>query len=167
MANIVLIGFMGSGKSTIGAALAQRMGRFVIDTDLLIESSTGQSVAEIFAHRGEQGFRALESKAIAWLSANVCNAIIATGGGMPIFNDIRPVGEIYYLQSDFETITARLDSAQRAKRPLFSNETRARELYEARAKVYAKVAQHTIDANAQIPQILTAILAHFDAKHPA
>ena len=65
MANIVLIGFMGSGKSTIGAALAQRMGRFVIDTDLLIESSTGQSVAEIFAHRGEQGFRALESKAIA------------------------------------------------------------------------------------------------------
>lgn len=159
MPNIVLVGFMGSGKSTIGAALAQRLGRFLIDTDLLIESSAGQSITEIFAHFGEQEFRALESKAIAWLGANVRNAIIATGGGMPIFNDIRSLGEIYYLQSDFDTIIARLDSVQRAKRPLFDNESSARELYRARAEVYAKVADHIINANKPKDEIIESILA--------
>lgn len=160
MANIVLIGFMGSGKSTIGSALAQKMGRFLIDTDLLIESTAGQSIAEIFARSGERGFRTLESQAIAWLSANVSNAIIATGGGMPIFNDISTLGEIYYLHSDFETILARLDHIQRSKRPLFDNEARAREIYAQREAIYAKVAHHTIDASQQIPEILTRILTH-------
>lgn len=161
MANIVLIGFMGSGKSTIGSALAQKTGRFLIDTDLLIESTAGQSIAEIFARSGERGFRTLESQAIAWLSANVSNAIIATGGGMPIFNDISTLGEIYYLHSDFETILARLDHTQRSKRPLFDNEARAREIYAQREAIYAKVAHHTIDASQQIPEILTRILTHF------
>ncbi|HIV49599.1 shikimate kinase [uncultured Helicobacter sp.] len=167
MANIVLIGFMGSGKSTIGSALARKMGRFLIDTDLLIESSTGECIAEIFAHSGEQGFRTLESQAIAWLSANVRNAIIATGGGMPIFNDISTLGEIYYLQSEFETILRRLDNTQRATRPLFSDESKARELYQARSQIYAKTAHYTINANAQIPEILTAILTHYDSKYLA
>ena len=79
---------------------------------------------------------------------------------MPIFNDIRSLGEIYYLQSDFDTIIARLDSLQRAKRPLFDNESSARELYHARAEVYVKVADHIINANKPKDEIIESILAN-------
>ena len=161
MANIVLIGFMGSGKSTIGSALAQKMGRFLLDTDSLIQTTYNQHIPEIFAQYGEQKFRELESQAIAWLSAN---AIIATGGGMPIFNDISTLGEIYYLQSDFETILARLDHQERSKRPLFGDQAQAKALYLERQNLYAKVAHHTINANNDIPEILTEILTHHNAS---
>ncbi|WP_394989438.1 shikimate kinase [uncultured Helicobacter sp.] len=164
MANIVLIGFMGSGKSTIGSALAQKMGRFLLDTDSFIQTTYNQRIPEIFAQYGEQKFRELESQAIAWLSTNVSNAIIATGGGMPIFNDISTLGEIYYLQSDFETILARLDHQERSKRPLFSDQAQAKALYLERQNLYAKVAHHTINANNDIPEILTEILTRHNAS---
>lgn len=96
MENIVLIGFMGSGKTTIGREIALCGGRFLLDTDQLIEQNMGKSIKDIFASVGEEGFRRIESQLILWLSANVKNAVIATGGGMPIYNDIRYMGKIFF-----------------------------------------------------------------------
>ena len=72
MENIVLIGFMGSGKTTIGREIALLGGRFLLDTDGLIEQNMGKSVREIFASVGEKGFRKIESQLILWLPVAEC-----------------------------------------------------------------------------------------------
>ena len=76
----------------------------MLDTDHIIEQNMGKSVSEIFESVGEEGFRRIESQLILWLSANVKNAIIATGGGMPIYNDISYLGKVFWLDVSFESI---------------------------------------------------------------
>jgi shikimate kinase len=79
--NIALIGFMGTGKSSVGRLIADQLHFSLIDTDELIESRTGKSVAEIFAGEGEPAFRQHEQKVVAELSARK-RAVISTGGGV-------------------------------------------------------------------------------------
>ena len=79
--NIVLVGFMGAGKTTIGKLLAKSMGFSFIDTDEEIEKEEGMSIAQIFEKKGEEYFRELESDFITNFRQSKC--IIATGGGMP------------------------------------------------------------------------------------
>ncbi|MGH7789702.1 MAG: shikimate kinase, partial [Candidatus Binatia bacterium] len=80
MATVVLTGFMGTGKSSVGERLAARLGAPFVDTDLLIERRAGRPIAALFAAEGEAPFRALERQAIAE-AVGVPRAVIATGGG--------------------------------------------------------------------------------------
>src|SRR5262245_19245459 len=80
--NLVLIGFMGTGKSEIGRRLAERLKRAFFDTDAMIEKQTGFRVTQLFEKGGEDSFRELETQTIRLVST-LDNAVIATGGGVP------------------------------------------------------------------------------------
>ena len=79
--NIILIGFMGAGKTTVGRKLANRLGYFFLDTDQQIEKQQGCTIEEIFRYAGEATFRDLETKLLENLQS-VRNTILSTGGGM-------------------------------------------------------------------------------------
>ncbi|WP_295702112.1 shikimate kinase [uncultured Helicobacter sp.] len=158
MENIVLIGFMGSGKTTIGREIALLGGRFLLDTDHIIEQNMGKSVSEIFESVGEEGFRRIESQLILWLSANVKNAIIATGGGMPIYNDISYLGKVFWLDVSFESILKRLNTAQINQRPLFADANQAKQLYDERKKIYEKQAHYIVSGDTSVNEVARKIV---------
>lgn len=79
--NLYLVGMMGSGKTTIGRKLANRLGYHFFDTDALIEQSTGQKVNQLFAREGEAAFREIETQVLSQISTHT-NLVVATGGGM-------------------------------------------------------------------------------------
>jgi shikimate kinase len=81
--NIVLIGFMGTGKSTVGKILSKRLGWPFYDTDSMIEKETGLTVPQIFAKRGEEPFREMETRTVQLLSL-LDKSVISTGGGIPL-----------------------------------------------------------------------------------
>ena len=83
--NLALVGFMGCGKSTVGRAVAGELGFEFVDADTLVEEAAGKSVSEVFASAGEEGFRKLESEAIASLETRR-GFVIATGGGAVTFS---------------------------------------------------------------------------------
>ena len=83
IANIALIGFMGTGKTSVGRLVAELLHFHYVDTDEMIQSSTGRTVAEIFAESGEAAFRALEEKVVAELAGRT-HTVISCGGGLPV-----------------------------------------------------------------------------------
>lgn len=121
--HLFLIGFMGSGKSWWGRALAEHSGQPFIDLDAFVEASAGQSIAGIFAEAGETGFRLLEHDCLRRL-ATLPPAIVATGGGTPCFFDnmdwMNRQGRTAYLQTPPEVLFERLRT-QREHRPLLRN----------------------------------------------
>lgn len=149
---------MGSGKSTIAKALHQAKGALVLDSDSLIENNEGLSVKEIFTLYGEEYFRNLECKFCQFIAHNVQNAIISTGGGMPLFCDVQSMGKVFFLHLEFEAILARLDAKQRENRPLFKNLDSASNLYHQRLPHYQSCAHYVIDANQNINRIVQDIL---------
>jgi len=155
MNNIVLIGFMGSGKSSVGRALAKERGLYFVDTDALIESFEGCKIRDIFERNGEAYFRECEKKCFEWLSGNISNAVISTGGGMPtIIDDFSSLGKTIYLKVDFETLLERLKAEEFDKRPLFQDIEFARKIFEAREPIYFAKADFTIDANGSFEDVL-------------
>lgn len=114
--NIVLIGMMGCGKSTIGALLAQRLGRELVDTDALIEEREGRSIAAIFAEAGEEYFRTLEQAVSEELAARR-GLIIACGGGLPLregaMAPLKASGRVVWLRRDPAQTYASMDTAGR------------------------------------------------------
>jgi len=80
--NVILVGFMGAGKSTVGRLLARRLGRCFVETDAMITAREGRSIPEIFTDRGEFYFRRLEAEVLEAL-AEKRGHVIATGGGFP------------------------------------------------------------------------------------
>lgn len=117
---IYLIGFMGSGKTTAGKALASRSGWSFIDLDKTIENHAGKSVPDIFFDHGEEYFRKVESEVLLNLKASE-NTVVATGGGTPCYNENMEYminsGVTVYLQMTPEKLLKRLADS-RAKRPL-------------------------------------------------
>lgn len=137
MKNIILIGMMGCGKTTVGGQLASRLGRTLIDTDALIEAREGRTIPDIFAQDGEEYFRTLE-QTVAGELARQEDLIIACGGGLPLREaaivPLKESGTVFWLDRDpAETY----DSLNRTGRPL-AQAGRADFLarYEARAPVY-------------------------------
>jgi shikimate kinase len=157
--NIVFIGFMGCGKSTIGRKLAHESDNiYFLDTDHMIETYENRKISEIFESDSEKYFRDAENSTYHWISKNVNNAIISTGGGLPIYiDDISYLGEVIYLKLDFETIKARLCDEELKKRPLFADLDKAKELFEQRAKIYEDRASIVIDANDSVENIVIKI----------
>lgn len=145
----MITGFMATGKSTVGRRLAQRLGRRFVDTDQLIEERANASVAEIFAHEGEAGFRARERDAVA-TACGLSDVVIAIGGGA--LTDagnralLQAAGPLVCLEASAEEILKRVGDA--SSRPLLASAKdrlqRIRELQAEREPVYA-LATHRID----------------------
>ena len=135
--NIILSGFMGCGKTTIGRIIARKLSLDFIDTDKLIEKKEGRIIREIFDTDGEGYFRDREHEICAELS-NEDNMVIATGGGALTFDRNKEVlsknGRIIFIDVDLDTIIKRIGNDSR--RPLLNNETRA--LFDKRNPIYKK-----------------------------
>lgn len=141
---------MGVGKGRIGRELAKNLGVFALDCDDLIQSANNAKIKEIFAEFGEEYFRKQEKNLAIFLEKNVKNAVISTGGGFYRVPNLKKIGKIIYLKSDFESIINAINSSPNAqkkiaKRPLLSNLTAAKELFLKREKEYEALANITID----------------------
>lgn len=127
--HIILSGFPGSGKSTVGGELSRLLNLPFIDTDSYIARKTGSTVSRIFEKYGEARFRELESETLEEI-AKLPATVIATGGGMPCFNDnmekMNRLGLTVYLKTTPETLCERL--AVGSHRPLLAGKT-AEELH--------------------------------------
>lgn len=174
--NVVLIGFRGSGKTTVGKSLAERLQREFIDCDSWIEKLTGLTIREIFEQHGESHFRTLESQAIGELSA-MDGKVIATGGGaalkyqnMQVFK--RNGGKIFFLEVGAETAFVRIqgDETTRARRPALTDKdpfTEVKEQIELRRPYYLKGADVTVATDGRaIEEVVKEILKHVQESGP-
>lgn len=159
--NIIFIGFMGSGKSSIGEALAKKLKHNLLETDALVLAQSGRnSIKEIFSRDGELRFREMEI-AIAKKLGEEKNAVISTGGGM-IINKIcvdylKQSGIVIYLCTSFEEITKRLEGDK--TRPLFKDRLDAKKLFQFRIKLYREYADITVKTNTlSVDEIINIIL---------
>lgn len=147
---VLLTGFMGSGKSTVGRALAARMGCVFADTDAMIEQAEGTSIAELFRTRGEVYFRTLEHRLTYELSKRE-KLVTSSGGGFILTNAVYQLAAsnftIVYIDTPFEVCYARI--RQDKNRPLAAgkSEQELRELYDARAKIYQIRCDFSVDAS--------------------
>ena len=120
--NIILVGFMGSGKTTVGKVLARKLGWRFLDLDREIEKAEGMSVREIFRKRGESAFRDLEHRAIRSLSKK-SRSVIAAGGGAPVFSRnrvwLKRAGRLVYLNVPVTVLVERLKGVK--DRPLLAS----------------------------------------------
>lgn len=163
MRNIVLIGFMGSGKSSIGRSLAKKLGLEYIDTDTMIEKKKGKSISEIFRVEGEEYFRKLEKEIVEKVS-EYNNKIIACGGGVALDDlnvlNLKKNGVLVYLSVDPSIIIERVKNS--TDRPLLEvedKEKEAKRLFEQREKKYINATDVIVDAgNTPINKIAEQIL---------
>lgn len=150
--NIVLIGFMGVGKGTIARALYKETGLFPLDSDDLIESAYNLKIKEIFAKFGEDEFRKTEKKLAKFIEKNINNAIVSTGGGFYKVPNLKKLGTIIYLKSDFDSMIKRIETSPNAekklaKRPLLKDLDEAKKLFDKREDEYEKVADLIVDVS--------------------
>ena len=144
--NIILTGFMGSGKSTVGRILAKEINSYFLDTDVLIETFENRKISEIFEKFGEDRFREMEKRCFDWIKTNVNNTVVSVGGGFPVFiPEIKEAGTVIYLKVEFEDILKRMNEKELQKRPLFKDIEKAKELYNHRDKIYEKLADYVIE----------------------
>jgi shikimate kinase len=150
--NIILIGFMGCGKSSIGRRLASRLGHAFLDSDeLIIEAAGGRNISDIFAEEGEEQFRERETRALQGLIHST-SIVLATGGGAVLRPQnreiLRKIGTTVWLHADPDTLYER--ATRNRKRPLLEVEnprTTFNELLQSRLPVYAGAADLTVDAS--------------------
>lgn len=166
--NIALIGFMGSGKSTVGKRLARRLGRRFIETDYLIEQEAGKSIVEIFKSGGENEFRRLEEMVVKSVSDTAENTVIACGGGVVIrpvnIERLKASAVIIYLQTSAAALNERLAFSR--KRPLLDRPDRKeyiRELEAARRPLYEAAADFTVrTGNRPFAAVINEIIKKLD-----
>ncbi|WP_196590878.1 shikimate kinase [Pectinatus frisingensis] len=162
MKNIVLIGFMGTGKSCVGKLLAEKLGFSFIDTDLLVEQQVQMTIPQIFQQYGEAYFRECEKKAVKQ-AVMQSSTVIATGGGVPLFEENRDILQInsavICLRAEVKTIMHRTKG--RNNRPLLnSQEEKIQSLLDERKPFYAQ-ADFLIDTDALSPlQIVNEIILY-------
>jgi shikimate kinase len=156
---IVLVGFMGAGKSTIGRRLADRLGLPFTDADPVIEQRAGRPISQIFATDGEPAFRALEHEVIAGLLDGP-EAVLALGGGAPEHPGTQallrvtqgaPI-EVIYLEVSYDDAMARIGADP--TRPLLA-QAGLRDRYQRRLPIYAAVATQTVPTTARDPDTIT------------
>ena len=168
--NIVLTGFMGTGKSSVGRAVAARLGRPFVDMDVEIEARAGKTLSAIFAEEGEPAFRQMEADLCRELSARQASApapVIATGGGA-LVNDLYGAqnrrrmmapGPVFCLTADIDTILQRL--AQAEDRPLLDvddRRTEAEDLLARRHEAYAALPRQIDTTDRSLEQIVDRVI---------
>ena len=178
---LILIGYRATGKTTLARLLGERLQMRVVDTDLLIEQKAGQTIAEIFAERGEATFRDYESQVIAELLRGE-PLVIATGGGLPVQpanrellksagkkGALRPV-TVVWLKASPETILRRMtgDPATESMRPQLTNLPPLAEIEHVlneRLPVYREIADLEVDTdNASLPELADRIALWFQGR---
>ncbi len=157
--NIVLVGMPGSGKTTVGKALAQRLSKSFVDTDDLIVNSQCKPIPQIFDEIGEEGFRQIEKDEI-FKSSSGNNQVIATGGGA-ILNKantdvLKENGRIYFINRPLETLVATDD------RPLSRDAGALKKRYEERYSLYLECADVVIDGSGSVSEVTERIEADFN-----
>ena len=163
--NIVLCGFMGSGKSTIGNLLSKKMGMAFIDLDIYIEKKEKKSVSQIFEDSGEEYFRQLEREAVKELAYKK-SVVLATGGGTLTFQQnvdtLRNAdNKIVLLDLPVEVVEQRLKGD--TKRPLLNRPDKQkvmRELYEKRLPLYRSAADIVVNAANSPLQVCMEIMSN-------
>jgi len=161
--NIVITGFMGTGKSVVAKELARKLKMEFIDMDQIIEERQGTSIADIFTRYGEKYFRAQENKLVRELSQKE-NMVIATGGGTLLSSDnarmLGQAGEIVCLYADSQTIYNRVK--RKNDRPLLKGENVLSEinrLLEERKKIYDNIKWKIDTTNLNIQEVTDKIIA--------
>ena len=153
MQNIVIIGMPGSGKTAVSTMLAERLGRKILDTDMIVSEKAGMTIPEIFAAQGEAGFRKLETEATAEVG-KLSGNIISTGGGVVTVADnyelLHQNGVIVWIERDTNKLA-------RDGRPI-SLSSDLNELYAARLPLYERFADIKADNNGDINETVNAIM---------
>lgn len=161
--NVILTGFMGCGKSTVGVRLSYRLRKPVIDTDKEIERTEKRTIPAIFAEDGEAAFRELETACLLRLLETTQDKVISVGGGLPVRERNRELlhslGTIVYLRAKPETIYGRLKND--TGRPLLQGEDpqkKIRELMAERSGFYEDAADVIVDVDGkEFDQVLDEI----------
>ena len=161
--NIIITGFMGTGKSVVAKELARKLKMEFIDMDRIIEERRGTSIADIFAGHGENYFRQQENKLVKELSQKE-NMVIATGGGTLLSSDnariLGQAGEIVCLYADSRTIYNRVN--KKNNRPLLKGENVLNEinlLLEERKKAYNNFTKKIDTTNLSVQEVVDKIIA--------
>ena len=150
--NIVLIGYMGCGKSTVGRKAAKAMEYTFLDTDSMIEKEEGMAISRIFEEKGETYFRNKETELIKRLISGNRGNIIATGGGLPMTEGnpelLKELGTVIYLKAEYETLLRRLSNDK--VRPLLRGvnlKEKIKTMLEIRGPVYESCADLILQAD--------------------
>jgi shikimate kinase len=166
--HLALVGLMGTGKSAVGRACADRLGIELLDTDALVVDEAGASVAGIFAAEGERGFRAREAQAVVAACAHPTQAVIACGGGAVLDPESRRVLRercvVVWLTASSEELARRIGGD--TERPLLQGPihpvARLSALARDRADAYSAAAHVEIDAAAgDVAAVTDAVLAAY------
>lgn len=153
MENIILIGFMACGKSSVGRRLSQALDIEFLDTDKLIEQKTGTAISDIFAKHGESAFRTMETECLKDLLSREKGAfVLSVGGGLPIREENRKllpqIGKVIYLKVSADTVFMRVRND--STRPLLQTPNprgRIMDLMSARKQFYEDAADYIIEAD--------------------
>jgi shikimate kinase len=159
--HVVLVGLMGSGKTTTGRLLAEALSRPLVDSDLLIEATTGRTVREIFATDGEAAFRTLETAALVEALGRPEPLVIAAAGGVVLREENRRAlldadAFVVWLQADLAVLESR--AATGVHRPLLDDDPAGalRQMSLDRAERYAEVADAAVETTARPPDVVVA-----------
>ena len=166
MKNIILVGMMSSGKSTLGKKLARYLGYQFVDLDKLIEQDQNMDIPTIFAQKGESYFREVESRILKQLVAER-RIVLASGGGAPCFYDnmefIKSLGVSIFLDVPASELARRIENHGKDDRPVLSGalslEAELAKKIEERRPFYAQ-ANVTIEGKADVTELVEAIAAY-------
>jgi shikimate kinase len=169
--SMVLIGMMGSGKSFVGRCLHRRTGLPIVETDDMIASKLGMSIADIFSKHGEKTFREAETQALQEAS-RTRPAVVATGGGAVLRKEnvkiLKRLGFVVWLDGDDETLFAR--ASRTTERPLLQTKNPRKtfsQMLGKRRPLYKKIADIRIDTSELTgEEVVTAILSKFKRTNP-
>lgn len=166
--HILLVGFMGAGKSAAGRELARRLGRPFVDLDRRIEASAGARISEIFENLGEDGFRALETRELQALQEEPAS-VVACGGGIVTRDEnlelLDALGSVVYLGVGVDEALRRIGSAE--SRPLLAGDARgeAERLLSARVERYREAADVAVDTDGKrVPEVVEEIVLALDQE---
>ena len=160
--NIILEGFMGSGKTTVSEILSERLDLDILDTDSAIVSTEGRSINEIFSSDGEEAFRDMETELLQTIvSDHWRDMVISLGGGLPLREEnrtlLKEAGKVVYLKASPETVYERIKGDD--SRPLLHTEdplARIRQLQEERAGRYEEASDIVVDTDGKDPETIAS-----------
>ncbi|MEY8338753.1 shikimate kinase [Lachnospiraceae bacterium 62-35] len=163
--NIILIGFMGAGKTSVGQQLARQQNCSFLDIDEYIEKRAGMAVSQIFEIQGEEAFRRMETESLRELAGNCRGCVISVGGGLPVREEnrklLKQLGTVIYLRVMPKTVEERLKGDK--TRPMLQggdSGERIRTLLAFRNPLYEEAADHILDADGKtVKKILEEIRA--------
>lgn len=155
--NIILIGYMGSGKSTAAKELHIKTGMDAVDTDALLVKEQGRSINEIFQTDGESVFRNLETELLRRLSEKSPAFILSTGGGMPLREEnrklLKQIGTVFFLKADADTILDRVrEDTQRPLLQAADRRERIAGMLKERTPIYELAADYIIETDGKTPE---------------